>query len=84
MKIAFNQRKGIMKYEQVPSELPRVKGQLLPRCVLCEEVPVNGIARGYLINGMFLCETCESTIIELEVGSSQYKHYVERIKRLLR
>ena len=73
-----------MKYEQVPSELPRVKGQLLPRCVLCEEVPVNGIAGGYLINGMFHCETCESTIIELEVVSSQYKHYVERIKRLLR
>lgn len=82
--IAFDQRKGNMKYERVPSELPRVKGQVLPRCVLCEEVPVNGIAGGYLINGMFLCETCESAIVELEVGSSRYKYYVERIKRLLR
>lgn len=73
-----------MKYNQVPNELPRVKGQLLPQCVLCEEVPLRGIAGGYLINGMFLCESCESAILNLEVGSSQYKYYLERIKRFLR
>jgi len=73
-----------MKFNQVPNQLPRAKGQLLPRCVLCEEVPSRGIVGGYLINGMFLCETCESAILNLNVGSSQYEFYLERIKRILR
>ncbi|MGI6551060.1 MAG: sigma factor G inhibitor Gin [Syntrophomonadales bacterium] len=73
-----------MKHDQILNELPRVKGQLLPVCTLCEEVPSRGIAGGYLIKGMFLCETCESAILELKVGSNQYEYYMERIKKLLR
>ena len=73
-----------MTHDQALKELPRVAGQLLPRCALCEEVPPRGIAGGYLIKGMFLCETCESTILNLKVGSHQYELYMERIKKLLR
>ncbi len=73
-----------MTQNPVLKELPGVKGQLLPVCALCEEVPPRGIAGGYLIKGMFLCETCESAILDLKVGSHQYEFYMERIKKLLR
>ncbi len=73
-----------MQYNQAQKELLTVKGQLLPRCALCEEVPLRGIMGGYLIKGLFLCETCEKEILNLKVGSSQYEFYLQKIKKLLR
>jgi len=58
-------------------------GQLLPRCIFCEQVPLKGIAGGYLIKGAFLCEDCEREILGLKAGSVRYEFYREKIKKLL-
>ncbi|ADI00851.1 MAG TPA: hypothetical protein GXX39_06115 [Syntrophothermus lipocalidus] len=58
------------------------KGQVLPRCKLCDEVPEEGLRGGYLINGIFICRGCEAVIMRLQVGTPDYEEMLNRIKKL--
>jgi len=58
------------------------RGRLLPRCKLCEEVPVEGLRGGYLINGMFICKSCETVIMRLQIGAPDYEEMMKRIRKL--
>lgn len=58
------------------------KGELLPRCRLCEEVPLQGIRGGFLIGGMFICRKCEAMIIRLQVGTREYEDVLRKIRKL--
>lgn len=62
----------------------KVKGLLLPRCAICEEVPNEGIKGGYLINKSFVCSSCERRILDTEVGSPAYQEILELIKKIIR
>jgi|CZCA01.1.fsa_nt_gi hypothetical protein len=71
-----------MQAKTVVSSPITQKGKLLPRCRLCEEVPPRGIRGGYLINGVFICNLCETMILELEAGTEDYRELLGRIKKL--
>lgn len=60
------------------------KGVLLPRCCFCGEVPAQGIRGGVIIKKAFICMSCEQDIINLEVGSSNYRVVINKIKEILR
>ncbi|NLV16745.1 MAG: hypothetical protein GXY50_06045 [Syntrophomonadaceae bacterium] len=73
-----------MLSNQADKQISRAKGVILPQCCLCEQVPPRGIMGGYLINSNFLCESCENSILKLEIGSMEYDIYVERIKKIIK
>ncbi len=62
--------------------LPRQKGVLLPRCVICEETPPGGIAGGIVVSGCFLCTRCEKEIVRLRIDDSRYANLKEKIKKM--
>ena len=39
---------------------------LLPKCIICGEVPANGIMGGIFVKGQFLCDCCEQRIVSLD------------------
>ncbi|MGE5416990.1 MAG: sigma factor G inhibitor Gin [Acidobacteriota bacterium] len=61
---------------------PQPVGELLPRCWLCGKVPDRGIAGGYLVRSRFICEDCETDIVELTVENERYSSFVEKLKEL--
>ncbi|HHV35797.1 MAG: sigma factor G inhibitor Gin [Syntrophaceticus sp.] len=60
----------------------RIKGVLLPICLICEETPPRGIAGGIMVSGSFLCMRCEKEIVRTRVGDSRYFDLKEKIKRI--
>ena len=60
------------------------KGVLLPRCYICGEVPEEGIRGGIKLKRAFICTRCEQDIIAADVGSSQYRRLLEKIKMILK
>lgn len=73
-----------MRTNQVKEESFEKRGMVLPLCKLCGEVPLRGIIGGYLINRNFVCESCENTIVNLEIGSQEYDFYVQEIKKIIK
>lgn len=61
-----------------------LRGQLLPRCYFCGEVPREGIHGGVIIKRAFICHSCEEQIIDLEVGSLHYREVIDKLKEILR
>lgn len=61
-----------------------IRGQLLPRCGICGEVPLRGIRGGYMISRVFVCYGCEETIINLVMGSENYQSYLEKLHGLFK
>ncbi|MGE5379843.1 MAG: sigma factor G inhibitor Gin [Methylocystaceae bacterium] len=59
-------------------------GKLLPRCGLCGQVPSRGIRGGYMISHIFVCYGCEESIINLVMGSENYKSYLEKLHGLFK
>jgi hypothetical protein len=57
-------------------------GVLLPRCSLCGEVPEKGIRGGIKIRKSFICEKCESHIVALQTGCSEYQVVLEKLKKI--
>jgi hypothetical protein len=57
-----------------------ITGVLLPRCHLCQEVPEKGIKGGIKIRKSFICEKCESHVISLQAGCSEYHVVLEQLK----
>jgi len=58
-------------------------GNLLPRCLVCGEVPAGGIRDGLKLKMGFICTECEKKIVHLEVGSSAYEDIIEKIRAVL-
>lgn len=64
--------------------LEEKKGILLPRCCICNEVPVEGICGGMKIRRNFLCQKCEEAIVKLTAETADYNEILSRIKALFR
>lgn len=59
-----------------------ITGVLLPRCHICKEVPKKGIRGGIRIRKSFICEKCESHIVALQTGCSEYHIVLEKLKKI--
>jgi len=69
-----------MGYLQSKSESQ--KGNVLPVCSICNQVPVLGIKGIIKIGRFFICPACEQEILCLEVGSPGYGTMIEKIRRV--
>lgn len=58
-------------------------GKLLPRCLVCGEVPAGGICDGLKLKMGFICTECEKKIVDLQPGSSAYEDIIEKLKAVL-
>jgi len=58
-------------------------GKLLPRCLICGEVPEGGIRDGLKLKKGFICGGCERKIVYLEPGSLEYEDIVGKLKAML-
>jgi hypothetical protein len=57
-------------------------GKLLPICVICEQIPLEGIMGGLVINGIFICAQCEEELLSIKSGDVKYKLFQEKLKRI--
>lgn len=57
-------------------------GELLPRCQLCDQVPLRGIASGFWVNRRLICDSCEQVIMNLEIGSRDYTEFMQRLRKI--
>jgi hypothetical protein len=57
-------------------------GVILPRCHLCGEVPEKGLRGGIKIKKIFICERCETQIVSLQVGCSEYNYLLQELKKI--
>lgn len=55
---------------------------LLPVCLICEEVPSEGLRAGVFINKKFICDDCEEEMATIAPGDENYEHIVAKIKIL--
>lgn len=62
---------------------PSRGGNLLPRCYFCGEVPTLGIHGGVMIKKAFICSACEQDIVHLQVGSTDYRVVINKLKEIL-
>lgn len=60
------------------------RGILLPRCILCEQVPNDGIRGGIRVKRAFICTKCEQQLIQSDVSSIDYQKILEKIKMILK
>ena len=56
--------------------------KLLPICIVCEQVPSEGIKGGIVVTGNFLCFNCEEELTYLSQEDLKYKLFQEKLKRL--
>lgn len=56
---------------------------LLPKCVLCEQVPHLGINDGFLLSGQFICSECEKIILSLNYEDKAYQELVEKLRLIM-
>lgn len=64
------------------SENESDKGNVLPVCSICNQVPEMGIRGIIKIGRAFICQLCEQEILCLEVGSPDYGIMIEKIRRV--
>jgi len=57
-------------------------GKVLPRCLICGEVPAGGIRDGIKLKKGFICGGCESKIIGLQPGSQEYEGIIGKLKTM--
>lgn len=60
------------------------RGVLLPRCIVCEQVPSGGIRGGIRVKKAFICTPCEQQLMQSDVGSIKYHIILEKIKQILK
>jgi len=75
----MNQTKGNM---QALKPCYGDKATVLPVCSFCNHVPAQGIKGGIKVGKAWLCQACECKIILTEVGSSDYKIMLQKIKKV--
>jgi len=56
------------------------KDNLLPKCILCNKVPENGIRDGFLLLNQFICSSCEDIILSLSYNDPIYNEMVQQLK----
>ena len=57
-------------------------GKLLPICIICEQVPQDGIMGGVVINGNFICAKCEDELMSITTDDVKYKLFQEKLKKI--
>ncbi|MDS1029764.1 sigma factor G inhibitor Gin [Bacillota bacterium LX-D] len=55
---------------------------LLPRCIICDSVPNDGIIGGVVIKGIFICHQCSLELTNLETTDDKYALYMGKLKKL--
>lgn len=50
---------------------------LRKRCIICGK----HINRGIMINGRYMCESCEKRLMNLDVYTDFYEYYKKRIRK---
>lgn len=61
-----------------------VECKVLPICFLCNLVPREGIASGFLFKGVFICGQCEHELINCNIDNQvKYKLAIEKIRKIL-
>jgi hypothetical protein len=58
------------------------QAMLLPVCDFCNQVPEQGIKGVMRVGKAWLCQACESRIIQMEVGSPDYEVMLEKMKNI--
>ena len=61
----------------------RETAKILPRCLICGEVPAGGIRDGIKMKKGFICSHCERIIVSMEPGSKEYEDVIGKLKVLL-
>lgn len=56
---------------------------LLPKCILCKEVPERGIADGFVLIGQFICSGCEQKLLTLNYDDPIYTMMVQTLKEII-
>lgn len=54
------------------TETPANRDCVVPRCSVCYQIPRAGIRGGLKLRKAFLCQECESILMETPVGGSDY------------
>ncbi len=76
-------RSETVRNETVQNEAVRNKGQILPVCCRCAQVPRNGLYDGFRVAGVFFCSDCQQELFMAEQGSPEYQEFLFIIKGLL-
>ena len=58
------------------------KENVLPVCIICRRVPVNGISGGLIIGKKLICYECENEIMSIPIDDVRYDIFRENIKML--
>lgn len=66
----------------LPSENDLYKGNVLPVCSICNQVPALGIGGIIKIGRVIICQACEQEILRLEVGSPGYDIMLEKMRKV--
>jgi hypothetical protein len=61
-----------------------LRGILLPRCHICNQVPERGIRGGIRVKKAFICSKCEQEMVFMKVGTRAYLKLIEKIKQIFR
>lgn len=56
---------------------------LLPRCILCKEVPEKGIVDGFILIGQFICTGCEQKLLTLDYNDPIYSMMVQTLRDVI-
>lgn len=72
-----------MKIEEMSPVPEKILDNLLPKCILCKEVPNRGIAGGFLLTGQFICTDCEEKLLTLEYDDPTYNMMVQKLKEVI-
>lgn len=63
-----------------PADKPEYRGCVVPRCSVCQRIPVAGIRGGLKLGRAFLCQECEAVLMETQVGSLEYHRIMEGLR----
>lgn len=53
---------------------------LYPKCICCGGTPEAGIVGGILIWGRFICDGCQESLVNAEIGDQAYDQVMEALK----
>lgn len=57
-------------------------GKLLPICLICDQVPPEGIMGGLVVNGNFICAKCEEELLSITSDDVKYILFQEKLKKI--
>lgn len=53
-----------------------VPSSVLPHCIVCGKVPANGIMGGIFVKRQFICDCCETKIVNLDREKQSEEQYL--------